>query len=61
MAVGARQVEVAVEPGGAAATADLCGPLREKLLGKRVAVMVCGSNIDVASFAKFTSPATDPP
>lgn len=39
-----------VEPGGAAALAGALGPYRERLAGKRVAVMVCGSNIDLESF-----------
>ena len=43
--------KLAVEPAGAAATAALCGPLRERLQGKRVAVIVSGTNIDVATFA----------
>ena len=43
-------VKLAVEPAGAAATAALCGPLRRKLAGKRVGVILCGSNIDRASF-----------
>lgn len=45
-------MKLAVEPAGAAATAALCGPLREKLDGKRVGVIVCGSNIDLATFAR---------
>jgi threonine dehydratase len=44
-------VKLAVEPAGAAATAALLGPLREKLAGRRVGVIVCGSNIDPATFA----------
>jgi threonine dehydratase len=44
--------KLAVEPAGAAATAALCGPLRERLSGKRVAAIVCGANIDPATFAK---------
>ena len=44
--------KLAVEPAGAAATAALCGPLRERLSGQRVAVIVCGANIDAATFAK---------
>ncbi|MCB0209125.1 MAG: threonine/serine dehydratase [Anaerolineae bacterium] len=44
-------VKLAVEPAGAAATAALCGPLLERLRGKRVGVIVCGSNIDVVGFA----------
>ncbi len=43
--------KLAVEPAGAAATAALCGPLGERLRGKRVAVIVCGANIDAATFA----------
>jgi threonine dehydratase len=45
-------MKLAVEPAGAAATAALRGPLREKLAGKRAGVIVCGSNIDLATFAK---------
>ena len=43
--------KLAVEPAGAAATAALMGPLRERLRGKRVGVIVCGSNIDAATFS----------
>jgi threonine dehydratase len=45
-------MKLAVEPAGAAATAALCGPLRERLTGQRVGVIVCGSNIDAATFAR---------
>src|SRR5438105_4932072 len=45
-----RSAKLAVEPAGAAATAALCGPLRERLLGKRVALIVCGANIDRETF-----------
>lgn len=44
---------LAVEPAGAAATAALLGPLRDRLAGKRVGLIVCGSNIDAASFARL--------
>ena len=44
-------MKLAVEPAGAAATAALCGPLRERLRGKRVGLIVCGANIDIATFA----------
>jgi threonine dehydratase len=47
-----RTAKLAVEPAGAAATAALCGPLRERLAGKKVGVIVCGANIDAATFAK---------
>ena len=43
-------MKLAGEPAGAAATAALCGPLRSRLAGKRVGVIVCGSNIDAATF-----------
>ena len=45
-------MKLAVEPAGAAATAALCGPLRERLAGKRVGLIVCGTNIDLAGFAR---------
>ena len=48
-------MKLAVEPAGAAATAALCGPLRERLQGKRVALVVCGSNIDLATFARLAT------
>jgi threonine dehydratase len=48
-----RSAKLAVEPAGAAATAALCGPLRERLQGKRVAVIVCGANIDAQTFARL--------
>jgi threonine dehydratase len=47
--------KLAVEPAGAAATAALRGPLREELRGKRVASIVCGSNIDAATFARLVT------
>ncbi|TAN02590.1 MAG: threonine/serine dehydratase [Rhodanobacteraceae bacterium] len=49
-------MKLAVEPAGAAATAALCGPLREHLAGKRVGLIVCGSNIDLATFARLAVP-----
>ncbi len=45
-------MKLAVEPAGAAATAALCGPLRERLSGKHVGVIVCGANIDLATFSQ---------
>ena len=37
--------KLAVEPAAAAATAALLGPLRERLAGQRVGLIVCGTNI----------------
>lgn len=48
-----REVKLAVEPAGASAMAALVGPLREKLRGRRVGLIVCGSNIDAASYAQL--------
>ena len=52
MALMFRELKLALEPAGAAATAALLGPLRERLRGKRVGILVCGSNIDIAGFAE---------
>jgi threonine dehydratase len=48
-----RNAKLAVEPAGASATAALLGPLKERLRGKRVGLIVCGSNIDSASYARL--------
>lgn len=48
-----RECKLAVEPAGAAAMAALLGPLRQKLLGRRVGLIVCGSNIDSATYARL--------
>ena len=53
-----REMKLAVEPAGAAATAALCGPLRERLQGKKVGVIVCGTNIDAASFLAHLAEAS---
>ena len=49
--------KLAVEPAGAAATAAACGPLRERLAGLRVALVVCGANIDAATFSRHLAEA----
>jgi threonine dehydratase len=55
MAVLFREMKLAVEPAGAAATAALFGPLREELRGRRVGIIVCGANIDIETFARYTA------
>lgn len=55
------QAKLAVEPAGAAATAALLGPLRERLAGRRVGLIVCGANIDAGSFARLVAGAPAPP
>jgi threonine dehydratase len=49
--------KLAVEPAGAAATAALVGPLRDRLRGKRVGLIVCGANIDPAGFSAHLAAA----
>ena len=45
-----RTMRIAIEPACAASTAALSGPLREDLRGKRVVLIMCGSNIDWQTF-----------
>ncbi len=42
--------KIVTEPASAAPLAAACGPLRERLAGKRVVLLVSGSNIDRATF-----------
>ncbi len=44
-------MKLAVEPAAAAALAGVHGPLREHVRGKRVGVVVCGSNIEPRAYA----------
>jgi threonine dehydratase len=47
-----RAAKLVVEPAGAAALAALMYPLRQRLDGRRVGVVVCGANIDAATFTQ---------
>jgi threonine dehydratase len=51
-----RSAKLAVEPAGAAALAALMYPLRSRLDGKTVGLVVCGANIDPESFARQILP-----
>ena len=51
-----RSAKLVVEPAGAAALAALMYPLREALEGKRVGLIVCGANIDIASYTAQVAP-----
>ncbi len=51
MALFFRDMKLAVEPACAAATAALTGPLKNELTGKKVGVVLCGSNIDWETFS----------
>ena len=46
-------LKIAAEPAAAAATAALMGPLWERLAGRRIGVIACGSNIGERSFADY--------
>jgi threonine dehydratase len=60
MALLFREMKLAVEPAAAAATAALVGPLRDRLAGKKVGVLVCGSNIDFDTFERHLRQAEAP-
>ena len=46
-------LKLAIEPACAAGLAALRGPLAKKLRGKRVAIVLCGSNIDPATWVRL--------
>lgn len=47
-------LKLAAEPACAASTAALLGPLKERLRGKRVGLIFCGSNIGLETFVEQT-------
>ncbi len=49
------ELKLAVEPAGAAATAGLMGPLKEKTKGQKVGIIVCGANIAIDDFSRLVS------
>ncbi len=53
-----RSAKLVVEPAGAAALAALMFPLRRRLEGRRVGIVVCGGNIDHESFARQLATAS---
>lgn len=55
MAMVHADLKLAVEPAGAAATAAAVGPLRDGLAGKRVALIVCGANVEPARWAELVT------
>ena len=46
------ELKLATEPASAAATAAALFPLRERIAGKRVGVLLCGTNTDPATFCR---------
>lgn len=51
-----RVAKLAVEPAGAAALAALSHPLRARLAGRTVGLVVCGANIDPETFCRQLLP-----
>ena len=51
-----RSAKLVTEPAGAAALAALMGPLRATLDGRSVGLVVCGGNIDHATFCQQLGP-----
>jgi threonine dehydratase len=51
------ELKLAIEPACAAATAGVLGPLRKRLQGQRVGVLLCGANIDPATFRRHIEAA----
>lgn len=51
MVIFQQDAKLAVEPAAGAGLAGLFGPLRDRLQGKRVGVVVCGANIDATTYA----------
>ncbi len=49
------EMKLALEPAGASATAAAAGPLRDRLEGRRIGIIVCGSNIDLETFHRNIS------
>ncbi len=51
------ELKLAIEPSCAVATAGLLYPLREELQGKRVGVLLCGTNTDTDTYMKHLTAA----
>lgn len=49
------EAKLAVEPAGAATTALLLSEHRERFRGKHIGLIVCGANIDIASFVAYVN------
>lgn len=47
-----RSLKLVCEPACAAAAAAMIGPLRQKVLGKRVGIIACGTNMDVETYCQ---------
>ena len=45
--------KLAVEPAAGAVLAGAIWPLRKKLAGKRIGLVICGANIDAKTYERF--------
>jgi threonine dehydratase len=54
-----RSAKLVTEPAGAAALAAMMYPLRQRLDGMTVGVVVCGGNTDAATFSRHLLPPGD--
>ena len=61
MALMFEEAKLAVEPAGAAALAGALGPLNERLRGRRVGILVCGTCIDAPTFARLLERGSELP
>ena len=48
-------LKIIAEPACAATTAAIAGPLKQRLAGKRVGILACGSNISLQKFGRLTA------
>jgi len=55
MAIMHGDLKLVAEPACAAALAAIVGPLKKSIAGKRVGALLCGSNIDLATFNTLVS------
>lgn len=54
-----QEAKLAVEPAAGAAIAGMLGPLRARLLGKKIGVIVCGANIDATTYQTLLQRGSD--
>jgi threonine dehydratase len=53
-----RDAKLAVEPAAGAVIAALFGPYRQRLVGQRVGLIICGANIDSATYGRHLTRGT---
>jgi len=59
MVIAQEEAKLAVEPAAGAAIAGALGPLRERLQGKKIGIVICGANIDAATYLKHMERGRD--